>query len=204
MADRYPLTWALRSLALDNNVFEQVLSEAMDVFEPKRATALRKSSITMYGSFEARLRRLKLTTLAITAKAAATSLEFDEMWLYVMQWAPEVQESGEGQSAESLIAAAVAATQSLAMSSSDTRSHDKASPEDDAARTALRATAVGVCKDPVRVQRLQLHNISRPPITSTSSMRSFSRRRMQTYVSSSSPPSTTTTTPSREQSPRST
>ena len=114
LADRFPLTWALRSLALDNSVFEhEVLSKAMEVFEPKRATALRKSSITMYGSFEARLRRLKLTTLAISAKAAATSLEFDEMWAYIMQWAPEAQESGEGQSSESLIAAAIAATQSL-------------------------------------------------------------------------------------------
>ena len=154
LADRYPLTWALRSLALDDNVFEQMLSDSMEVFEPKRATALRKSSITMYGACEARLRRLKLTPLAISTMAPATSLDFDEIWVYVIRWAPEVQ-SAEGQSSESLIAAAIAATQSVAMGSSDTRNHDKATPEEDAQRTALRSAAINVCKDPVKVQRLQ-------------------------------------------------
>ena len=113
----------------------------------------------MHGCLEGFLKKNKTTPLAIRALAADGTLSFDDLWVYVMQWAPQEQgsslASGFTTDLPGAIAAAVAATQSAGMSASDPRVYDNTSSDEDVARTSLRAACHSVFQDQAKVLHLQ-------------------------------------------------
>uniref|UniRef100_A0A7S2DGJ9 Uncharacterized protein n=2 Tax=Haptolina brevifila TaxID=156173 RepID=A0A7S2DGJ9_9EUKA len=120
---KHPLVEALKKKVTSDEEFEKIRSEAMSLFfEPEHAEQLRKSSLTMDNAMEQVLKRAKVTKDYIEALGDDRSLDFEHMWVYIMEWAPVGKESNGDEASRSVETATDSTTPASPPASSATPS----------------------------------------------------------------------------------